>query len=625
MRRTGAPLTAQSEPPAPAKGIFAIPSRDPAQHARAMDPRYAMEELHVPSHRHDSRRRALTVGAALALVILTAIPATAAGGGVKTSRPAMLLGVAPGTTVTPLLTVGDVIATDDGEFRWEGVPDGISIALRGNGRVDAYINHETSLVPFPFAVPPTLATELNSQSDYTNSQISRVVLNQKSAGVLSGSYIVDSTGNFQRFCSNFLATAANGFERDILFTNEEAPDWVNRTGTAWPATIGADEAREAGVVVAVDIKSRTHRIIWGMGRHNHENDVAIPGYGYPVVLSGDDTFTNNPSQSQLYSYIAPSAAAVWNDEGALRAFVSDGTAQRYEDFAIGDTTTSVAGHFIDVPRLIAEGRNPDGTDLMAGDVPSALGGPYPLPPNDGTWQRDFGGVGIDGPQWVLEKWSQLHGVFRFIRLEDIAYDKRPGQGNVVYLADSGRGTAGDPVNGRSTNGRIWKMVLDPTDPTHVTSLSILIDGDTAPVKDPNSIHQPDNLETTAAGSLLIAEDPGSSQHFFPGEANATAARLWLNNLTTGVKIVAAVVDQSEDERSTDVDAAPAAAKLGAWESTGVIDASAAFGPGAFLINVQAHSLFVNTDPGPDLSAPAGPDLWYKREGGQLLLIRIPGA
>ena len=28
-----------------------------------------------------------------------------------------------------------------------------------------------------------------------------------------------------------------------------------------------------------------------MGRHNHENSVAIPGYGHPVVLSGDDTFT----------------------------------------------------------------------------------------------------------------------------------------------------------------------------------------------------------------------------------------------------------------------------------------------------------------------------------------------
>ena len=63
-----------------------------------------------------------------------------------------------------------------------------------------------------------------------------------------------------------------------------------------------------------------------MGRLNHENSVAIPGYEKPVLLTGDDTFVNNPSQSQMYSYIAPNANAVWNDTGDLWAFVSDGTA-----------------------------------------------------------------------------------------------------------------------------------------------------------------------------------------------------------------------------------------------------------------------------------------------------------
>jgi hypothetical protein len=559
---------------------------------------------------------------ATALIASSVVPANAASGGFKTARPPMLVGAAPGSSVTPLLTVGDIIATDDGEFRFESLPDGISLATRGNGRVDLYINHEASLVPFPYT--PAAATEGNSQNDFDNAQVSHVILNRQSAGVLSGSYVIPSTANYQRFCSNFLATAANGFERDILFTNEEAVDWINREGNAWPATIGADEARQAGAVVAFDVKSRAYRTIWGMGRHNHENDVAIPGYGHPVVLSGDDTFTNNPSQSQLYSYIAPSASAVWNDQGALWAFVSDdATRQRYEDFTIGDAT-SVSGHFIAVPRLIATGRNADGSELMAAEVPASLGGPYPLPPNDGTWQRDAAGVGIDGPQWVLEKWSQLHGVFRFVRLEDIAYDKRAGMANVVYIADSGRGTVGAPENGRSTNGRIWKMVLDAADPTQVDSLSILIEGDNAPVKDPGSIHQPDNVETTAAGSLLVTEDPGSSQQFSPGDLNATTARLWLHNLASGVKIVAARVDQSADEGPTDVDAAPAG-RLGAWESSGILDASAAFGPGAFLIDVQAHSLWVEKQPGPDLTAPSGPDFWFKREGGQLILLRIPGA
>src|SRR5215203_1525782 len=110
------------------------------------------------------------------------------------------------------------------------------------------------------------------------------------------------------------------------------------------------------------------------------------------------------------------------------------------------------------------GRNPDGSELKAADKG------YPLPPANGSWQTDLRSatpVGIDGPQWVLEYWSDINNVFQFVRVEDIAYDKRPGMGNVVYIADSGRGrtdaqTLDTPF--RSTNGRVWKMELDPTDP-----------------------------------------------------------------------------------------------------------------------------------------------------------------
>ena len=38
---------------------------------------------------------------------------------------------------------------------------------------------------------------------------------------------------------------------------------------------GADDAREIGVVVAHDFNNGKSRPIWGMGRHNHENSVAL--------------------------------------------------------------------------------------------------------------------------------------------------------------------------------------------------------------------------------------------------------------------------------------------------------------------------------------------------------------
>ena len=589
-------------------------------------------------HRHAPLRRiaALT---SLAAVVISAPAVTAADAGFRTAQPAMLQPVAAGATVTPLITVGERLRSG---YRFEAIPDGIAFDARGNGRVDLYINHETSTVPFPYA--PTNPTPFNSQNDFNNAQLSKLALSQRSLGILQGWYAIDSAANYQRFCSNFLATAANGFDRNILFTNEEAVDWFNRTGTAWPATEGAPEARQGGVVVAYDVRSGRYRSIWGMGRHNHENAVAIPGFGHPVVLSGDDTFVNFPSQSQLYSYIAASADAVWNDTGDLWAFVTnDASRERYEQFVRNDPTV-VTGRFIRVPKLIATGRNPDGTEVMSDDAEAALGvpaGTYDVP-TDGSFSRPPGSPpsggnipSVDGPQWVLERWSQLNHVFRFIRVEDIAYDRRPGMSNVVYVVDSGRGSSGDAADGKSTNGRIWKLVLDPSDATVVTSFSIFIEGDDNPVKTVSEIHQPDNIESTLNG-LYFTEDPGSGQQFnFTdqlSDTRRTTARIWQYrfNPAPGAAnlVVVARVDQSADEGPTDVDPAPPPStpggtppppqgNLGAWESSGIIDASSVFGPGAFLVTVQAHTLWVDSAPGPGFT--------YKREGGQLVLLRIPNA
>jgi hypothetical protein len=223
----------------------------------------------------------------------------------------------------------------------------------------------------------------------------------------------------------------------------------------------------------------------------------------------------------------------------------------------------------------------------------------------------------------------------------MAYDKRPGMSSIVYVVDSGRGTvppAGTPQfgSGISTNGRVWKMVLDKHDPTTVTSLSVLIEGDDNPVKTVGEIHQPDNIESTKKG-LYITEDPGSSQQFNYSEpqladGRRTEARIWQYQLSTGTTSVIAKVDQSADEGPTDVDVpvlplpagASARGNLGAWEASGIIDVSDFFGPGTFLVTVQAHTLFVETGPGLDVTGDGAADILNKREGGQLLLLHVPG-
>ena len=156
----------------------------------------------------------------------------------------MLSAVKPGVEITPLLTVGDVLPSG---FRFESIPDGISVRTRGQGRVDLFVNHETSKVPFPYnATAPTAA---NGENDFDNAQVSRLILNQQSAGVLNGSFVISSRSGYQRFCSNYLATAKEGFDREILFTNEESPDYVYRQEASWPPTSEDPAEEEAALLL----------------------------------------------------------------------------------------------------------------------------------------------------------------------------------------------------------------------------------------------------------------------------------------------------------------------------------------------------------------------------------------
>jgi hypothetical protein len=534
-------------------------------------------------------RRTLAVATAVVLLSTLSGAALAAPGGqgkagFRTSIQAMVkLGAnAPaGTLIDPLVTVGDEI--DDG-FVFDSLPDGISLLRHGKGTVELFVNHETSLVPFP--VPPTVPVPLD---DFTNSHVDRLVVNQHSAGVVAAEDAIPSSANYQRFCSNFLAGPEQGFDRQILFTNEEATDFVYRTGLAWPINEPADPRvpEQAGVVVALDIETGEYRTIYGMGRHNHENSVAIPGYSQLVVLSGDDTFS--PPSSQLYSYVADDTDDLWNDDGTLYAFRSaDPLTNDYGDLTAGET---VAGTFIAVPEAVAK-----------------------------------------GDQSGLETWSNENNVFQFIRVEDIAYDRNDPQ--VVYFADTGEPRAstatsagagrltraGSTFQGPFPNGRIFKMVLDEADPLVVDELSVLIDADAGGYGNPAVIHQPDNIETTA-NSLLIQEDPGGHNQFQLSDPTGVGARVWRYDLDTGALQAVLEVDQSLDGADPTYDVGGGIARRGGWESSGIIDASSIWGAGWFLLDVQAGSLVLESTAG----TLGGTAVLFEREGGQLLRVKIPGS
>ncbi|MDQ3066052.1 MAG: hypothetical protein M3R12_02710, partial [Actinomycetota bacterium] len=90
----------------------------------------------------DKRYARVAALIALAATVLT-LGATQRGTA-ATSVPAMIEGVAAGVEVRPLISVNDKV----GSFSFETIPDGLAVSNQGKN-VHVYVNHETSLVPFP--------------------------------------------------------------------------------------------------------------------------------------------------------------------------------------------------------------------------------------------------------------------------------------------------------------------------------------------------------------------------------------------------------------------------------------------------------------------------------------------
>ncbi len=506
------------------------------------------------------RRSRLVIGLALVALVVTAAPGSASPGFVTKQSP--MLGLGPGappkSSIRPIISSGDTFQG----FTFEGLPDGIGFAPGRKNTIDVFVNHEQSRVPFL------------GLADFVDSSVSRLNIRTSNGQVLAASVAIPPSAGFIRFCSSFMAGPAQGFDRYVYLTNEESDDDL---AVPAGAPYGPDPAlapnREAGYAVALDVASGAFSVIPGMGRMNHENTVVVPGgWDEVVALTGDDTFVA-PS-SQLYQYSAATPDDLVADNGSLLAFrvtaTQDGPvdatdpfngANDYGDIVIGDDWQ---GEFIPVPDDVA-----DGTTSLA-------------------------------PQAGLEQWSNENNVFQFIRVEDITYDKNDP--NVVYFADTGeRRAIPDPATGRlargsSTtngpfpNGRVFRMVLDPADPQHVLSFSILLDNDLGGYNNPDVMHQPDNVDTSA-NSLMVQEDT----------SQAPQSRVWRYDFATQTwSVVALVLDP-------------------AWESSGIVDASSVFGPGAWLLDVQAHNVFVAQD------TTTIPGVTLKREGGQLLLLKLPGS
>jgi hypothetical protein len=302
-----------------------------------------------------------------------------------------------------------------------------------------------------------------------------------------------------------------------------------------------------GLSLAVDGATGDVTELPWLGHIHHENQVVVPGFaGKTVVVTTDD----DSEGSELYLFVADSPADVLAGNGQLYVFKADNGANT-ADIAKGDDLT---GSFVPVD----EADNADAESLQ---------------------------------QAVDDL-----GAFKFVRLEDATYDRTTT--TTIYFADTGDdqepnlAADGTPL---TKNGRLYRMALDPSDPTRVTSFSVLLDGDAG-----DDIRNPDNIDADAT-TIMLQEDLNDYNR---AENSDATGRILAYDLASGDLTPIAQIDQSDDPDLL-VDPGDEA---GSWESSGIIDVSAIFGPGAWLVDVQAHTLDVPQFDGVD-------------EGGQLLLIR----
>jgi hypothetical protein len=195
---------------------------------------------------------------------------------------------------------------------------------------------------------------------------------------------------------------------------------------------------------------------------------------------------------------------------------------------------------------------------------------------------------------TLKDAATARGAFAFSRLEDVAAAQQtPGR---LYFADTGK------IGDVSETGRIYRMDIDPSDPTKA-SVTFVLDS-----LGGSRFANPDNLDTSAQ-SLVFQEDRESPFRDTPN-------RVLVYDFRTGGLRVVAQVDPFPGQRR------------GQWESSGVINAQTLLGNDWWLLDVQAHptgTISTENQPGPTSPGAQPTPNTARGEDGQLLAVYIPNS
>lgn len=536
-----------------------------------------------------------------------ALASTSAFGQFLTSESSYLNATAGADfTFNPLITVGDRVPVTPGtgpvgatDFAFCGIPDAMGIFKDSvTGENVLFLAHEVPNTGHQRPFPGT--------TRYKGAWVSRFVLNGASGAIQHGSaahkdlYLGNTfqaarppqegdAASFTRFCSGSFAGREHGMDRPLFFTNEESGS-------------GNYDAAGSQAVVIADGSMHT---VPGLGRVVRETTIVQPRRdAKTVILCTEDGPVGSNQVSYIYLYV--------------------GEKMRRSDSVLDKN--GLTGGKIYVLAGAAAHHN-EGT-FTTGSLPV-------------KWVEIVNGTTLTDVQ--LSTAADNAGGFGFVRVEDAEFDPAQPTRSVFFTTTGG--------SGPNRLGRVYELTMNPTNPVANGTLNMIVNSD-------RTIYPSGSYSGGATGKFIGGT--GALGTYTPGTIGTTDGPVSADNLAVSGDFIVICED-----RNSPADTVFAnfnrnggtwtldrnngyAAKLqctfnyayteardgntlgsnsrGQWETSGVIRTDEIFGPGTFLINVQAHPTSASYHRS-NISKPGGGTytkaeaLFEFAEDGQLLLMR----
>lgn len=429
--------------------------------------------------------------------------------------------------------------------------------LTGFENLDVYtlISSEDSLPNFRFAGSADGAGLVRSGDNYLlyvnnedNYAVSKITLD-RNLKPLAGEYALNSDGGQWRLCSGTMVTPEeHGFGPIYLSAGESDV-----------------EAMTHGIVPGVSQSNSTPRGLAGLGRWSAENSVPLNRNAYPgktIILTGEDA--SDASGGQLAMYVSNTVGDLNNG----RQYMLRRVDQNQTETAMAEGTVYDV-EFVEIPN-----------------------------------HRTLTGAQIQAQVDPLK-------AIKFGRVEDIDYRKGNANNNrEIYFNVTGQDRTGVNASGVRTKwGRVYKLVLDPSDPLK-GRLTCVLDGDldNGIAKD---FQNPDNI-FVGQNYVYVQED---SNGYGPEEHDAY---IYQYNIATGELKKVFELDHRRTAADASVYNVGGASAKGSWEYGALIDVSETIGlPNTFALCIQPHTWRASRFAGLD----GGTKRPNENQGSQVVLIK----